>query len=320
VGGRTDGLGEWTRDRERWLTVTGELLGSIEDRPPAEMAWHVVESLDSPGCAAHRIRYRLTDAEWGSAWLLVPHGVERPMPAVIALHQTVPQGKDEPVGRVGDPALAYGKELAAMGAVVLAPDAIGFGERKAGSPDALYRSADDFFGAHPNGSVMGKMAFDVQRAVDLLERMPEVDAGRIGCIGHSHGGYGTLFAMIADPRIRAGAVSCGITALRADPTPERWWRMTALIPRLGCYDSMRDAPIDFHAWVALVAPRPLLVSVALQDSIFPNTAPLAAYLDHARRIYRLYGASSNLRTHLFDGAHEFPAEIRSQAYALLLGA
>jgi dienelactone hydrolase len=315
---RSDGtLEEWTRDRARWMALSGELLGRIEDLPPADPGWHVVESFDGPAYAAHRIRYRLTDLEWGSAWLLVPHGIESPMPAVIALHQTVSQGKDEPIGREGDPALAYGKDLAEMGAVVLAPDAIGFGERRADSPGALYHSAQEFFGAHPNGSVMGKMAFDVQRAVDLLERMPEVDAGRIGCIGHSHGGYGTLFAMIAEPRISAGVISCGITGLRTDPTPERWWRMTALIPRLGCYDSMRDAPIDFHAWIALVAPRPLFISAALQDAIFPNTGELPRLLDHARRIYRLHGASRNLRSWVFEGAHEFPPAARSRAYGML---
>src|SRR2546429_8861436 len=116
------------------------------------------------------------------------------------------------------------------------------------------------------------MAFDVRRAVDYLQTLPYVDKNAIGCIGHSHGAYGTLFAMLYEPRIKAGVISCGFTALRSDPKPERWWRLTALMPRLGWWEGhVEQTPFDFHHLLALVAPRSLLVSAALADKIFPNT-------------------------------------------------
>jgi len=94
-----------------------------------------------------------------------------------------------------------------------------------------------------------------------------VDKDRIGIIGHSHGAYGTLFAMIGDERLKAGVISCGFTTLRTDPTPQRWWRMTALMPRLSYYQgAIEQTPIDFHLWLALVAPlvlRERLSRVAL---------------------------------------------------------
>jgi dienelactone hydrolase len=145
-----------------------------------------------------------------------------------------------------------------------------------------------------------------------------VDRARIGCIGHSHGGYGTLLAMLFDERIRAGVISCGVTLLRADPTPERWWRRTALIPRLGFYEGqIAQAPLDFHHWLALAAPRPLMVSVALKDRIFPRTDQVPPALEMAREVYRLYDAADALHTHVFDGGHGFPRDARTQAYELL---
>src|SRR5207249_4987396 len=128
-------------------------------------------------------------------------------------------------------------ELAAASFAVLAPDAIGFGERQAAHANAKYRSADDFFAMHLHGSVMAKMAYDTSRACDLLAALPQTQKLKIGCLGHSHGGYGTLFGMLHEPRIQAGVISCGVSLLRKDPSPNRWWRKTALIPRLGFYET-----------------------------------------------------------------------------------
>src|SRR5579884_2188147 len=253
-------LEAWLAAREDWLQVVRELLGVVTDTPPESPRWEILEEYAERGYDRCRVRYALTDSEWGYAWLLTPRPANGPRPAVIALHQTVPQGKDEPVGLEGDPQLAYGKELAERGFVVLAPDAIAFGERLGRHPHAYYRSAEAFFQAHPQGSVMAKMIFDVQRAVGYLQALPEVDGAKIGCIGHSHGAYGTLFAMLFEPRLRAGVLSCGFTTLRTDPTPQRWWRSTALLPRLGFYaDCIEQTPLDFHHLLALIAPRPLMV-------------------------------------------------------------
>jgi len=311
-------LDEWLLRKAKIAAVVTELLGRVEDTPPAEPEWEVLETHADPALVRRRLRYRLTPREWGYAWLLMPRNAIEPLPAVIALHQTVPDGKDEPVGLNVDPERAYGRELAERGFAVLVPDAIGFGERAKDHWNSLYRSADGFFAVHPEGSVMAKMAYDTSRAVDLLQVLPGTDASRVGCIGHSHGGYGTLFAMMADERIGAGVISCGISGFRSDPTPERWWRMTALIPRLGLYEGrIAEIPIDFHHLLALVAPRPLFVSAALRDAIFPNTENVRQMLKLVRPVYELYGAEGWLRSWVFDGDHCFPRQARSRAYRVL---
>ncbi|MBI5095172.1 MAG: prolyl oligopeptidase family serine peptidase [Candidatus Hydrogenedentes bacterium] len=317
---RGGGLRDWKKRREEILATTGAILGTLTDRPPRKFKFDVLEQRRHDTYRLQRVRYTLTDSEWGYAWLLTPPG-KRKRPAVIALHQTVQQGKDEPVGIEGSDSLAYARDLANEGFVVLAPDAIGFGERAKDLPTAFYHSGGEFFGRHPEGSAMGKMAFDTSRAVDLLDRLPEVNAKHIGCIGHSHGGYGTLFAMIADDRIKAGVISCGVTVLRHDPTPQRWWRMTALMPRLGYYEGhINDAPLDFHHLLALVAPRPLMLSAALSDAIFPNTEILKEVSHCVRNIYQLYGAQEQFTRWIFKGDHRFPNQARIRAYRMLKNA
>ena len=325
---------QWEDRRKQWMDVTNALLGEIRDTKPAEPRWEFLgEPLVRSGTSTHtlqRLRYALTapkgdnpdDVEWGYAWLLMPHGNAAKRPAVIALHQTVMQGKNETVGldgRPGDPGgMEFGRELAERGVIVFAPDAIAFGERAADHSNARYRSADQFFAAHPDGSVMRKMAFDVSRAVDVLSRMPHVDPNHIGCIGHSHGGYGTIFAMLCDERLKAGVISCGFNTLRDDPRPQRWWEMTALIPRLGYYaGDVARAPIDYHIWLSMLAPRPLVISAATKDAIFPNPKFLSNVMDEVRGVYRLYGADEKLDTIVFDGAHDFPKASRERAYEML---
>ncbi len=313
-----ENLEDWKRKREKLILVVKEMLGELQDTKPASSIPEILSTQIIGLLTAQRLRYRLTESEWGYAWLLRRADLnDKILPVVIALHQTVPQGKDEPVGLDGDSSLAYGRDIAEAGFAVFAPDAIGFGERAKEHPNAFYRSADQFFEANPEGSVMGKMIWDIQRTVDTLQKIPGIDAARIGCIGHSHGGYGTLFAMIFEDRIKSGVISCGITAFRTDPDPERWWWNTALIPRLGSYEGAMDqTPFDFHHLAALIAPRPLMIAAALDDSIFPNTVEMPRLIKHARAVYRAYGLQENLHSWIFHGPHRFPSAARTRAVNL----
>lgn len=318
---------QWDAQRTRWKSISDRILGTLTDKPPTTMRHEfLTEPLERGGdekpVLMRRLRFPLTDHEWCYAWLLTPKDDRKQRPAVIALHQTVMQGKNEPVGLEGQPGyptgMDYGLKVARQGFTVLAPDAIAFGERAAEHSNTFYRSADQFFAAHPEGSVMGKMMYDVSRAVDLLQTMPDVDSDRIGIIGHSHGAYGTLFAMIGDERLKAGVISCGLTTLRTDPTPQRWWRMTALMPRLSYYQgNIEQTPIDFHLWLALIAPRPLYVSAGLHDTIFPETGNLPRVMEMLKPVWDAYGAGEQLRSRIYPGPHDFPVESQDGAFKLL---
>ena len=48
-----------------------------------------------------------------------------------------------------------------------------------------------------------------KRGISFLQQQPEVDGERIGAFGHSMGGFLTVMLAGADPRVKAGAPSCG---------------------------------------------------------------------------------------------------------------
>jgi dienelactone hydrolase len=236
------------------------------------------------------------------------------LPVMIVLHQTQAPGKQEACGMTGNPDMAFAKELVERGIPCIAPDAIGFGERipEGGQP---YDGALDLFRGHPQWSFFGKMNWDVARVIDYLETLPEVDRKRIGVIGHSHGAYGAIMAAVFEPRIRLVVASCGFTALRADPSPNRWSHLTALLPRLGFYiDDIDAAPFDWHETIACIAPRSYFNWSTLDDEIFPNTDNLAYVYEQVRQVYALYGKSNAFVGKLAPGPHRFPPEARHDAY------
>ncbi|MBP7933171.1 MAG: acetylxylan esterase [Phycisphaerae bacterium] len=313
-----DEIKAWEQKRAEISRTLQQIMGestSLRSEPP------VVDLLSEetlPDHVRRHVRIHSEQDDWIPAYLLLPKDApDVPRPAMICLHQTVAQGKEEPCGMSGSPDLAFGLELVRRGFVCIAPDAIGFGERIPPGTQP-YHDSLAFYRRHPRWSFMGKMIWDVSRVVDYLETLDRVDRLQIGCIGHSHGAYGSIFAGAFEPRISLVIASCGFTTLRADPTPERWSHLTPLMPQLGTYlPDVASIPFDWPEILALIAPRPLFVWYATQDTIFPHADNLDAVLEDVVTAYRLYGAGNELAWKAFDGPHSFPPHGRSQAYRWL---
>ncbi|MHC4673543.1 MAG: alpha/beta hydrolase family protein, partial [Planctomycetota bacterium] len=223
----------------------------------------------------------------------------------------------EPCGIEGKEDLALALQLVRRGYVCIVPDMLGFGERIPPG-EQPYADSIKFYRKHPKWSFMGKMIWDISRVIDYLEQLPYVDPLQIGCIGHSHGAYTTLFATAFEPRISLAIASCGFTTFRDDPQIERWSHLTALIPQLGIYlPKVDQIPFDWHHICSLIAPRPMFVWYGLHDDIFPNTDKLDTLFQDLRTVYGLYGAADDLVWHAFDGPHSFPDIGRETAYRWL---
>jgi dienelactone hydrolase len=320
--------------RAQILQAWRDLLGP-SSRNTGPLHARVLEEKDFPKYVRRKVEYIGDPGEPIRAWLFIPkvaegsaprlsspkddRGPARKLPAILCLHQTVRSGKDQTAGVDELKAeLEYGPLLAERGFVTLCPDAICFGERYqvGGSFYCHYGDAVRIYQGNAGRSILSKMVDDAMRAVDYLQSLPEVDGSRIGCIGHSHGGYGTLFAMAFDQRIKAGVVSCGFTTFRWDPTPARWYRNTALIPRLGTFEGhMQDTPIDFHHLFAAIAPRGLFISAALKDSIFPHLGDTKWINQDVRTVYERVGKAENFEIFTFEGGHGFVPEARDRAWA-----
>ena len=320
--------------RRQILEAWRDLLGP-SSRNTGPLNARVLEVKEFPKFTRKKIEYTGDPDEPIRAWLFIPktatptfvrvsspkddRQIAHKFPAILCLHQTVRSGKDQTAGVDELKAeLEYGPLLAERGYVTLCPDVICFGERYqvGGTFYCHYGDAVRIYKGNAGRSILSKMVDDTMRAVDYLQSLPEVDANRIGCIGHSHGGYGTLFAMAFDPRIKAGVVSCGFTTFRWDPTPARWFRNTALIPRLGGFEGhMQDTPIDFHHLFAAISPRALFISAALKDTIIPHLGDTDWIRNDVRPIFARDNTADKFHLFTFEGGHGFVTEARDQAWA-----
>ncbi len=134
------------------------------------------------------------------ALLLLP---EDPCGAgVVVHHQHHAQwhlGKSEVAGLGGDRWQAFGPALARAGATVIAPDAVGFEDRRPGPPGTDPRDSDanDYFTTMCYRLVRGRplmctVLADAAAAHSVLAGLDGVDETRIGALGHSMGGASVL--------------------------------------------------------------------------------------------------------------------------------
>src|SRR5258706_2751768 len=205
------------RLRKRIRLAWRELLGP-SSRNTGPLNARIIEEQEFPDYIRRKVEYEADPREPVRAWLFIPKGIGRKkVPAILCLHQTVREGKDQAAGLDSKAQeLAFGPLLAKRGYVTMCPDAICFGERYqvGGSFYCHYGDAVRLYHDNPGRSIMSKMADDAMRAVDYLVALPQVDGKRIGSIRHSHGGYGTLFARAFYERIREGVVRYGFTCFR----------------------------------------------------------------------------------------------------------
>lgn len=314
---------------EQWRAWRGERLARFRDlmgdgptqRPPPNP--RVEEETREEGYTRRLLSYDLEPGDRGWAWLLTPNGPGGPRPAVLCLHGTTADAKDACLGLGAHPGGSSGiaVHLVRRGFVTLAPDHFCAGQRL--TPGAAPYDPRPFYARHPDWSEMGKNLYDSQQALDILAGLPEVDAARLGCIGHSLGGYGTLFLAAVDERVQAAVCSCGVTSWRVDPLRENWSRIEPgryrHFPKLRRYFAPgAELPLDMPDIMACVAPRALLnLSSVGNDVCFPIFEPFAEIYVQVERVYKLLQAEGRFACYLHSEGHSFRAPGRALAYAWL---
>ena len=237
------------------------------------------------------VRRHLTIDGEVPAWLLLP--ANRSRRAVLCLHQTTKIGKDEPAGLGGKPNLHYARELALRGYVTLAPDYPNFGE---------YRY-DPYTNGYESATMKGIV--NHMRSVSVLQSL---GANRIAVCGHSLGGHNALFVAAFDRRITAAITSCGFTSFAKYMGGNlAGWSHKGYMPKIAARKP-EAMPFDFRDVLAAIAPRPVFVNAPLRDANFD-----ASGVDDAVRDSR----HPRIRVLHPDCEHDFPPEIRQQAYGWL---
>ena len=282
--------------------VMGELPGARK-RVPLEVKQ--VEEARVGRLLRRKLSYQVEPGDRVTAYLFLPSSQRKRLPAVLCLHQTTGIGKREPAGLGGSPSLHYALHLAQRGYVTLAPDYPSLGEH-----------AWDFGPQSGYASGTMKAVWDNIRAVDLLQSLPEVDAERIACIGHSLGGHNALFTAVFEPRIKVIVSSCGFTRFHRDDMPS--WTGPRYMPRIATVygNDAERVPFDFTEVVAALASRPVLACAAEHDHDF-DVRGVREVMAAAKGIYELYGSADDLEAYYSDSPHGFLADARGKAYAFL---
>jgi dienelactone hydrolase len=313
---RLEAAGEWPARRAQILANMQKLLGPLPGpafRVPLDLK--IVKQEQRDGYTQKTITYNVDPYDHVESYLLIPHKRQVKCPAMLALHGTHPIGKDRAMGADGDTGRQYAAELAQRGYVVIVPDYWPMGHYRG-------KKYDPYQCGYASGSIKG--VWSHIRAIDVLESLAEVDASRIGSIGHSLGGYNTVFLGALDPRVKAMVSSAGFNAF-ADYAASPYgggdiakWAIDKHIRRVRTvYDNdSSQVPCDFPEMIAAIAPRPLLVIAPKEDEIFVLPG-VTKCLDAARPVYEMLGARTNLQSRFPEGGHDFAQAERQAAYAFL---
>src|SRR5690606_8245329 len=146
--------------------------------------------------------------------------------------------------------------------------------------------------------------------------LPEVDPSRIGVIGHSLGGHNAMFVALFDERLKVIVSSCGWCPFHDYYGGKiAGWTSDRYMPRLRDVYGLDPSrvPFDFYEVVAALAPRPFLSCSPVSDSNFDIEGVKKA-IPRAREVYRLLGVEDQLKLTTPECAHDFPTEVRRDAY------
>ena len=160
-----------------------------------------------------------------------------------------------------------------------------------------------------------RRSFGAYRAIDYLYTLPFIDKDKIGIAGHSRNGKLSLMAAAFDERITACIPVSGGTGAEVP------WRYCSqnydiediallacaqpawLHPRLRFFVGRENKlPVDQNLFMALIAPRGLMLSTAITEGASNPWGIEQAY-HSAQKVYKFLGAEDNLAIRSRYGEH-----------------
>lgn len=308
---------DWQRRREEilryWHSVMGRWPALVERPQVKYLGKERVE-----GFTRHKVEVEVAPGRFvGTQYLLVPDG-PGPFPAVLVTWYNSEDSAgltEKQRGRVD-----FGYELARRGFVTLCVGNPGSADGDARNPEAA-----GGVGVQP----LSYLAYAAANCRTALSGLPEVDANRIGVVGHSFGGKWAMFASCLCDRFACAAwVDPGIVWNEEDSNANYWDRwylgydfgksakeqrgpgvVSEKNPRTGAYKRLLDEGRDLHELHALMAPRPFLVSGGAQDRPEHWTA-----LNHAVALNKFLGFTGRVAMTMRSG-HSPTTESNAQVYA-----
>jgi dienelactone hydrolase len=200
----------------------------------------------------------------------------------------------------------YGLQLAKKGCIVVAPETIGFGERRelASQKEEDILTCSCYHISHmaePLGMTLaGIQVFDLICLIDYLETRDDIDTSNLSCLGFSGGGLQTLWLCAVDDRIKKAIIS-GYMYGYKDALLERNGNCNCnYIPHLWENYDMGDIG-------ALLAPRKLFIQSGDKDHLNGKNgvANVKSQLEIIKKAYSFYDAQDLVTHHVFEGPHKW---------------
>lgn len=255
--------------------------------------------------------------------LCIPKNAKKPLPVVICLQghttgmhislgRTIYSPDADYLTRDADFAITALKQ----GYAVLVLEQRAFGELKS---EAMLRFApESSCTCHHNAAtamligrtLIGERVWDVSRAIDFLETLPEIDSEKIGLMGNSGGGTASYYAACLDERIKIVMPSCAVCTFKDSIV----WKRHCIcnyIPNIAKYFDMGDI-------ACLIAPRPIVMVSGKTDIGFHIDGALEAY-ETIEKIYKKAGAADKCKMVIGEEGHRFYADLSWPVFNELSG-
>ena len=303
-GRRVDDAETWWHKRrpEIFRDFSAEIYGKIPDHTPG-ITWEVSAVTVSDGIKTKTIVGHIDNAAYPEAkpairlTLTLPAHATGPVPVMVAVAGGgvgSPGPSTHPAASNPTPreqVLARGWGYAVFYAGSVQADS---GSGRSGGIIGLVNKGQPASDPAQWG-VLTAWAWGLSRAIDYFESDSDVDAKQLGVEGHSRWGKTALWAAASDPRWAIVYASCsgegGAKLFRrnygetTDNIAGSYW-MAGNFRKYGGH--WNELPVDANALIALLAPRPVLITGATQD---PWSDPRGEFLAAvgAGPVYRLLG-------------------------------
>ena len=291
----------------------------------------VVDEIDRGSYIARKVAFNVTADSRVLALVLVPKG-QGPFPAALMLHDHGSRfdiGKEKWIEPWGDPARQAaakewsekfftgrmpGDELAKRGYVVMATDALGWGDRSVAGfqRESQQALASNLFNL--GSSYAGLMALEDVRAADFLASLPEVDKSKVAAVGFSMGAFRAWQVAALSDSITAAVADCWMATMQGLMVPgNNQTRGQSAFPML--HPGIGRA-LDYPDVAGLAAPKPMLVYAGEKDTLFPAESVAAAF-DKMKRVWAANGAADKLETKVWPYGHVFLKDQQDAAFTWL---
>jgi sugar lactone lactonase YvrE/dienelactone hydrolase len=260
--------------------------------------------LERKGYSVEKVTFQTRPGIRMTANLYVPEAAKKKKaPAILMVHGHFKGAKQDPV--------VQSRCIGAvqLGFVVLCVDAFGAGERGVDTALGEYHGDQTAATLLPLGTPLsGMQVYENMRAVDYLQSRPEVDGDRIGITGASGGGNQTMYAGAWDKRFKCVVPVCSVGNYQA------------YLGQGCCMCEVVPGALRFtEEWgvLGMVAPRPLMVINATQDSIQFSVDEAKKSLALTAPIFELLGKPNNLRHTIFESPHAYNKPMREAMYGFM---